>query len=179
MEQRRNELFVSYFDMVDHAASLDPNFKNESEYFLRSRFYKHIKRSNLTACRYTRNSQIIREVMENVSRDFLLSAMDALHNQIFSKDCMLSMDQTSLHFNCAPRATVRGKVERTISVKIAISSFRLTLCVTVAVDGTKLAFLFVMNGETVERIERQLHGLLHTSVLECCQLNVWMEKIAM
>ena len=36
-----------------------------------------------------------------------------------------------------------------------------------------------MNGETVEKIERQLHRLLHTGALECCQLNVWMEKIAM
>ena len=92
---------------------------------------------------------------------------------------MVNMDQTNVYFNCAPQTTVHRKGERTISVKIGGSSSRLTLCVAVAMDGTKLPLFVVMKGQPGGRIEKQLHDLLPTGVFGCCQPNAWVDKRAM
>ena len=69
---------------------------------------------------------------------------------------MINMDQTCVYFNCAIQTKVHRKGERTIS--------RLTLCLEITVDGTKLPLFVAMKGQPSERIEKRLHELLPTGV---------------
>ena len=78
--KREKELSVSTSDIVDHAVSLDPNFKDGRESFLCSWVYKFMKRYNLTTRWCTRKSQITDAVMEQVRKDFCNRVMHALHN---------------------------------------------------------------------------------------------------
>ena len=82
--------------------------------------------------------------------------MHPLHSRIFNKRYMANMDQANVYFDYAPHTTVHIKGEHTFSVKIGGSSSRLTLCVAVVMDGTKVPHLVVMNGRPSGRIEKNV-----------------------
>lgn len=59
------------------------------------------------------------------------------------------------------------------------SNRKLTACVSIACDGTKLPLFLIFKGKLNERIEMQLETLLPPNIFGCCQGNEWMDTRSM
>ena len=97
------------------------------------------------------------------------------------------MDETNVCFNCKHKRIVNLRREKTISIHIGSStSMRASVCVTIAMDGTKLALFLIFKGALREKIERCLGSIPPSSMYGCAQrkawiyirgMQIWFEKI--
>lgn len=70
----------------------------------------------------------------------------------------LNIDEIAIYFVPEPKSTVHYTVARTISVRsLRRSNRRLTTCMLVASDGTKLPLLWIFKGRSNGRVEKLLH----------------------
>ena len=86
------------------------------------------------------------------------------------------MDETNVYFNCKPKRTVNLRGQKTISIRIGSStSMRVTLCVTIAMDETKLPLFLIFKGAPRAKIERSLGSILPAGMYGCVQRKAWMD----
>ena len=108
--------------------------------------------------------------MEQVRKDKSKAVMTTYLNEIRNPMLFVNMDETNIEFNCKPTQTVHRRGEKTISIRIGGStSLRATLCVSIAMDGTKLPLFIIFKGQSGGRIARDLHNILPAGVHGCVQ----------
>ena len=56
---------------------------------------------------------------------------------------------------------------------------RFTLCVSIAMDGTKLPLFVILNGKPNGNIEKQLPSILPAGMLGCTQIRAWCDERSM
>ena len=101
-------------------------------------------------------------------------------NNINNARYFVNMDETNVYFNCKPERTVSVKGRKTISIRIGCStSLRVTLYVTIAMDGTKLPLFLIFKGAPGGHIERLLDQILPNGMHGCAQKKAWMDERGM
>ena len=53
---------------------------------------------------------------------------------------------------------------------------RFILCVSIAIDGTKLPFFVILKGKPIGNIEKQISGILRAGMLGCRQSKAWCDE---
>ena len=85
------------------------------------------------------------------------------------------MDETAVYFESRPRRTVHATGARTVPIRApGRSNQRLTACLSVAADGTKLPLFVILRGEPDGRIEKSINTILPGNVHGCVQSRAWM-----
>ncbi len=87
------------------------------------------------------------------------------------------MDETAIYFHCKPKRTVPRKGDKTMIGRS--SSRRLTLCVSVALDGTKLPLFVIFKGKSGGSIDRSLADIWPEGIFGCVQKKGWMDDRSM
>ena len=154
MGQRRCEKLVSTTDIIDRAVFLHPNFKRDDEKKRIYWVYRFLKRRRLSIRARTRVSQITDAAMQTVKRSYCQQLMASYHQRIDNTKYQINMDETCVHLNCTPNRTVHTTGEKTVAVMIGNSTpERITVAVSVALDGSKLPLFVIFKGKTGGRIE--------------------------
>eukprot|EP00171_Calliarthron_tuberculosum_P022923 IDg22923t1 len=85
--------------------------------------------------------------MQSVKKDFALRVMTSFKNHVHDPRFICKMEKTAVYFDFKPTRTALTKGKKTVSICICGSSAnRCTVCVTVAMDGTKLSLLVIFKG---------------------------------
>ena len=69
---------------------------------------------------------------------------------------LINMDETVVHFNYPPTRTVHTKGKKTASVNIQGGSLRVTVAVSIAMNGTKLPLFLIFMGKLGGSVEKSL-----------------------
>ena len=86
------------------------------------------------------------------------------------KKNLVNMDETNVYFNSKPKLTVHAKEEKTISIRIgSTTSQYVTLCVSIAMVGTKIPLFLIFKATYAGHIEKNLHNILPRGVYGCLQ----------
>ena len=118
--------------------------------------------------------------MQSVKRDCCSRLMRmylyCINNPLF----FVNMDQTAVYLNCPPKRTVDGKGKKIISIRVrGTASMRFTLCIAVAMDGTKLPLFVICKGKPNGNVEKNLSGILPAGVFGCTQSKARYDERAM
>jgi hypothetical protein len=113
-----------------------------------------------------------------------LNYMRFMHQIVLSNNCdlhyVLNMDQTTVYFSMNAKHTpdlIRGK-----TVPIHTSSDdtkRVTVVVTIGVDGTVLPLMLIFKSQPNERIARTKFATYLATHPYRCQANAWMGEVCM
>ena len=171
MENRFSDLSTSTTDIIDKAVSLDPNFKNGNEITLRNLVYQFLKRNNLAICTRTRISQIKAAEMEPLRLKFSRRVMTTYKNHINNPMFLINLDETAVYLNYPLIRTVHAKSEKTISVNIHGVSLRVTVAVSIAINGTKLPLFVIFKGKAGGSAEKSLSSICPKGIVACAQQN--------
>ena len=118
--------------------------------------------------------------MQPVKRDFCRRLMTSFQSRISNPKYLINMDETAVHLNCTPTRTVHPKGEKTISINIDNSNTaRITVAVSVAIDGSKFPLFVIFKGKPGGKIEKSLDVILPDGIVGCVQRKGWMENVTM
>lgn len=91
------------------------------------------------------------------------------------------MDETCIFFEVGTNKTIANTGEKTIGIlKSGSNNLRITVCLTICADGTKLKPFIVFKGKPNAAIENDLYGpngILPEGVEGCCQEVAWMDAM--
>ena len=168
LETRANDTCVATEDIICKATALDPRFKNGNVAKMHSWVYKFMHRCNLSVRSATRIGQKSASNMEAVKRDYSKTIMSYFYSYVNNPKYFVNMDETNVYFNCKPKRTVNLRGQKTISIRIgSSSSLRVTVCVSIAMDGTKLPLFLIFKGTPHAQIERSLNFILPSGMHGC------------
>lgn len=98
--------------------------------------------------------------MQILKNQFVKSVMRRYHIGVPNPRLFVNMDEKTVEFSFSLSKTVHHLGDQTISIRFGSSSQRLTVCVAVAYDGTKLAIFALLKGNPVITIERSLPSIM-------------------
>ena len=180
LETRAQDTCVTTTDIICKATSLCPEFMQADTKKLHSWVYRFMTRHNLSVRTATRIGQKLASDMEAVQRDFSIRIMMQYFSIVNNAKYFVNMDETNVYFNCKPKRTVNLKGQKTISIRIGSStSLRVTVCVSIAMDGTKLPLFLIFKGMPRKQIERSLEHILPVGMHGCAQRKAWMDDRGM
>ena len=180
LAQPEDEIFISTQDIVDKAVSIFPIFKDNDSKKLKHWEYEFMCRKNLTVRTRTRVAQVLDREMQSFKRDYCSRLMRMYLYRIKNPHFFVNMDQTAVYLNCSPKRIVDRKGKKTISIRVGGTAYmRFTLCVAVAMDGTKLLLFVIFKGKPNGNIEKNLSGILPAGVFGCTQSKAWCDERAM
>jgi len=141
--QMRNDGFpVTTPDIITKARVYYPNFKEGSMGALIAWARAFRQRHDLVFRRPTRVAQSTPEESEAIRVEFAQTTMTNIKAQQVPPAMFVNMDETAIYFEPKITVTVNKRGKKTIHVRRGTSSHqRLTLCVSIAHDGTKIAFI--------------------------------------
>ncbi len=116
----------------------------------------------------TRIAQSTDAVTQAVKKDFCFRVMQSYEARINNPRFLVNMDQTAVFLNCSRTRTVDTKGKRTISIRVGGgTSLRFTLCVAVALDGTKLPLFIIFKGQPNRSVAKSLPSILPDGMIGC------------
>lgn len=191
LAQRQAEISVSTAGIIAKALSLDSNFKGKEDNTLRSWVYRFLARWNLSCRMTTHVGQKLHGHLIEVKQNFVAVLKKKFSNigcySTVPSSMFVNMDETAIFFEARSKSTVHRTGARTVSARESGSnSRRLTACVSVACDGTKLPLFLIFKGKPNGRIEQQLTNLLPENMFGGCQdkgrmdtrsMKIWTEKV--
>ena len=93
--------------------------------------------------------------MKEAAKDYSHRLMMSYKARINNPKYFVNMDETAIYMNCYPKRTIHPKGEKAASISlVGGSSYRITLALSIAMDGTKLPFFVVFKGELGKRVEK-------------------------
>ncbi|RQM11809.1 hypothetical protein B5M09_001013 [Aphanomyces astaci] len=153
--------------LIIHALSIDPDFHSGVMSALRKWVYHFMERNNLAIRRPTRQAQKRSSHMNETLTDFADNLMDrfkpfgTLEN--VSKHFFVNMDETSVPFQPDVKTTIALKGSKTVSVrKNTSTNSRVSVCLAIAMDGTKLPPFVVFKGVPGARIDSNLDTIVQS-----------------
>ncbi len=171
---------VTTKNIADYAVSISSSFKDGVESKISRWVYDFLQRHNLCIRTRTRIAQVTDSVMLAVKKDFCFRVMQSYKYRINNPRYLVNMDQTAVFLNCSPTRTVDIKGKRTVSIRVGGSgSMKFTLCVAVALDGTKLPLFVIFKGQPNGSIARSLPSILPDGIYGCVQEKGWCDERAM
>lgn len=191
MAQRESEVAVSTTNIIAKACSLDPMFKDGCQKKLRHWVYPFLNRWKLSIRISTRVGQKLSGHLISVRQDFVGQLMQKF-TTTGSYSCVqpkmfVNMDESAVYFEAKSSTTVHPTGSNSVPIRCSGSnSRRLTVCVSVASDGTKLPLFLIFKGAPNGKIEKNLSNILPSNVFGCCQskgwadqrsLDIWLNKI--
>ena len=180
LEQREEEMPVSTADIIDRAVYLQPDFKHGDEKKRIYWVYEFLKRRHLSVRTRTRVSQITNAAMQPVKRDFCRRIMTSYQSKIRDPKYLVNMDETAVYLNCTPNRTVHPTGEKTVAIMIGRSNpTRITVAVSVAMDGSKLPLFVIFRGKPGGRVEKSLQEIVPDGIVGCVQRKGWMDNTTM
>ena len=103
----------------------------------------------------TRVSQVIDPLLQQSKQDYCRRVMTTFYNRIRNPKLLCDMDQTPVYMNSTPGRTVHRKGARFVSIKVGgTTGLRITVAVTVAMDGSKLSLFIIFKGKPVKRLAK-------------------------
>ena len=125
-------------------------------------------------------AQVLNTETQSVKQDYYSRLMRRYLHCIKNPRYLLNMDQTAVYLNSSPNRTVDKKGNRTISIRVGgPSSMWFTLCVSVAVDGTKLPLFVIFKCKPNGNIEKDLPSIMPAGMLGCTLNKAWFDERAM
>lgn len=184
VHQREAEIAVSTTSIISKALSLDSNFKDHDQKKLQHWVYPFMARWKLTCRMATRVGQKLNghllSVREGFSEVLRLKFKSGGAYETVPSSRFVNMDETAVFFEAKPKSTVHMIGDNTVSVRCTGSnSRRMTVCVSVACDGTKLPLFVIFKGQPNGKIEKDLDNILPENVFGCCQSKGWMDERSM
>lgn len=89
---------------------------------------------------------------------------------------LVNMDETAVFFETRPPSTVHPTGSRTVPARALGSNIaRLTACVSIARDGTKVSLFLIYKCKANGRFEKSLNDILPDNIFGCCQEKGWMD----
>ena len=180
LASRNSDICATTNDIICRAVSLQLDFKGGEMKKLLFWVYAFMRCNNITVRTATHVGQKTASNMMKVQQDYAKRTMMSYFNNVSDAKLFVNMDETNIHFNCKPKRTVHTKGSKTISIRIGCStSLRVTLCVSIAMDGTKLPLFIIFKGKPNGHIDNALKDILPAGVFGCVQKKAWMEDRAM
>ncbi len=125
-------------------------------------------------------SRVTANAIQAVKQDYWKRITISFRNRINSPKFLVTMDETAVFLNYAPKRTVGTAEERTVSIRVVeCSSLRFTLAVKVAMDGTKLPLFVILKAEPGGSVEKSPPSILSDVVMSCVQSKAWIDNRAM
>jgi len=179
-QMRKDGFPVSTMDIVCKALLIDPNFKNGSNSKLRSWARHFRRRHRLVFRRPTRVAQSRPEEAEKMRDEFAKDVMSQIHLRKTPPKYFINMDETAVYFNPRVHYTIDEMGAETVCVRQGKrATSRLTACVSVAHDGTKLPLFLIFKGAENGPIAKSLPDILPDGVFGCTQRKGWMDNRVM
>ena len=153
---------------------------------------RRLKRYTLMACvrRFLKSNDIVMRTTTHTSQEdprlkvdtataFLSTTIPLLCQRNRSKKFIINMDQTPYNPSDSPSKTLSQVGSKTVAAKTMKTGLgRITVCLAVAADGTKLTPLIVFRGKPGGRIEREFKDFPATAKY-IVQENAWTDERVM
>ena len=168
---------------VRHVAGMAKQFDNSLRRMKRHSLFQMVRRflrsNNIVMRSPTNKSQDDPREKREAANAFLLSTRPLIHQSVRHPAFVMNMDQTPYNPKDCPTRTLALKGSRTVSVKeLKTTVGRITACLTVCADGTKLPPLIVFKGIPGRAVERETKK--YASGAEyTVQENAWTDERVM
>ena len=180
IDQRASELCVSTQYIVDKAISMCPTLKNGDNKKQRYWVHEFINRRRLSIRTRARVAQVLNTETQSISQDHCSRLMRTYQYCINNPRYLINMNQKAVNLNFSPNLTVDTKGKHPVSIRVGgASSMRFKLCVSIAMDGTKLPLFVILKGKPIGNIEKQLSSILPAGMLGCTQSKAWFDERGM
>ena len=182
--RRSLEIPVLPAHIIAKACSINAGFAEIGRKTQESLIRRFMQRNNLSIRAVTHTGQIPQPDIHKYRIRFALKLNEkwdegGIYHNISAK-YFVNMDQSAIYYESRPRTTVHLKGEKTISIKSSSgSNHRATICLAVAMDGTKLPPFIIFKAQPGGRIESNISKYLPTGVYGCVQAKAWTDEEVM
>ncbi|ETV73354.1 hypothetical protein H257_11864 [Aphanomyces astaci] len=178
---QQDDIAISTNMLIIYALSVDSDFHGGQPNALKKWVYMFLQRHNLVIRRPTRRAQKRSGQLTAIMEDFgtTLVARFAPFGTLakVAGRCFVNMDETPLPLEPEVKTTIATKGSRTVSARKCTSSNpRVTVCLAIVSDGTKLPPFVVFKGVPGARIDSNLEAIVPAGLFATCQEKAFMDS---
>ena len=159
------------------AKRMDPTLRRMKRYTVFAIVRRYCRSKGITLRATTHKSQEDPSEKKELATAFLETTRSLLTQANRDKRFIINMDQTPVNLHDSNKKTLAKIGSKTVNAKeMKTSVGRVTVCLTVCADGTKLPPLIVYKGEPGKAVEREVTKYYPDALVCCVQPNAWTDE---
>ena len=176
---RADSKVVSVRQVALQALKQDDALRRMKRYSLYQVTRRFLRSNNIVMRSPTNKSQDDPRERREAADAFMVSTRPLIHQRVRHPAFVINMDQTPYNPKDAPTRTLALKGSRTVSVKeLKTTVGRITACLTVCADGTKLPPLVIFKAKPGGQVEREAKKYA-SGAQYIVQENAWTDETVM